>query len=82
MIAFNKTLFGIHIREWRRGEELSQADVAELMGVSPATISGWERGRSGHLLMRNFLTMCEWMERDPRDYFHDPFTHTDNPPPF
>lgn len=37
-------LWGSHIRRYRRAQSLSQAELAEKLGVEQATISRWERG--------------------------------------
>lgn len=33
------------LRDWRRGQGLTQADLAAKLGVSGATLSDWESGK-------------------------------------
>src|SRR5229473_4131860 len=39
---------GRDIREWRNKWELTQSDVANLLGVHRTTIAGWEEGKIEH----------------------------------
>jgi len=84
MITFFKVKFGYDLRKWRKKHELSQADAGELFGVHASTVCGWEKTFSRGILMSNFLMACEWMEKDPRDYFglahHDLLSVDDNTP--
>lgn len=40
----NTTVWGESIRRYRRQRDESQADIADKLGVSVQTVSGWERG--------------------------------------
>lgn len=37
-------LRGSDVKEWRAAHQLSQHELADLLGVRPLTVSRWERG--------------------------------------
>jgi transcriptional regulator with XRE-family HTH domain len=57
---------GIRIRDIRQGKNLSQAELAEQLGISHGTVSYWERGGNAKPdNLRNFAKLCsvsmEWL---------------------
>jgi transcriptional regulator with XRE-family HTH domain len=45
MKASNKPLTPEQLKSWRQARELSQNELADLLGVEVGTISRWERGQ-------------------------------------
>lgn len=38
---------GTELRHWRKQRRLTQADLADLLGIAPLTVLRWERGQQG-----------------------------------
>jgi transcriptional regulator with XRE-family HTH domain len=49
---------GSRIEEWRKKAELTQQQLATLVGVTPNTIQNWESGKSGVEQIEKFLKLC------------------------
>lgn len=57
---------GYELRKLREGTGLSVAELAKEVGVSAATISAWESGRS-NLSLNNFRKICTNLGDHPSD---------------
>lgn len=58
--------FARHLRQWRRRRGLSQARVAERVGVVQQTVAGWERGEGfARLEPDRLATVDEVYELEP-----------------
>lgn len=58
---------GEKIKIWRENKNLSQEQLAALIGVSRQSVYMWERGASEPSLTL-FLKMCEVFETDPNKF--------------
>ena len=71
---FDKELFGTRLRELRKNAGMKQAELAELLGVTPTQVGDMERGNSTTSMPRLFK-LCT--------YFHVSADYllgiTDNP---
>lgn len=65
MVRFAQALSGTPIAF--RGE------LAEIIGVDQSTLSNWihegAKGKYDFPLMRNFISACNWLDLDPRQFF-------------
>lgn len=66
---FNGAIFGRDIRRERVAHELTQDDVATLLGVHGSTVSRWECGTTTGIYVANLIAVCDLLDLDPRDYF-------------
>jgi len=67
-MAFDREQFAHDLREFRSNNGLTQAQGDELLGVT--CFQTYEY--TGHDLlptMRNFLSLCNMLDADPRKYF-------------
>ncbi|MFH1805000.1 MAG: helix-turn-helix domain-containing protein [Pseudomonadota bacterium] len=53
--------FGRQLRQWRRASEIKQDRLADILGVTQATVSRWEQGRQSpaplhHKLLQDMMT--------------------------
>lgn len=72
--------FAHKFRSWRRGEGLTQIDVAGKLGVAQSTVSGWEKGHrptpdiipmlveisGGSIILQDFFQSEEARAPNPR----------------
>lgn len=65
---FQQRLFGIHLRQFREKHDISQFDVAVLVGCSPSHVSQLEKGKLSDHKMEFLLLLCDLMQVDFRDY--------------
>jgi len=61
-------LLAIHIRQCRDKHNLSQFDVAILIGCSPSHISQLEKGKLTDHKLEFLLRLCDLMNVDFRNY--------------
>lgn len=55
--------FAKALRNWRKRMELSRAEAAAKLAVSPRTLAGWEHGRST-TMEGTLLLLMRMIERD------------------
>lgn len=69
--------FGLQLRKHREATDISAAELAEAVGVSPLTVFAWERGRSmpnGAVLFRVAAALsCSFVDLLP-DELHERVT--------
>lgn len=68
---FQQRLFGIHLRQFREKHNLSQFDVAVMVGCTPSHISVLESGKFTDHKMGTILELCDLMSVDFRDYISE-----------
>ena len=59
-------LFAQRVKEYRLAAQLSQKELAELSGVSQATISHFEQGVNRNLTLGNFIAMLRILGLEQR----------------
>lgn len=69
--GFNKIL-GQHIKQVREAKNMSQSDLASLMGINFQNISSYERGEVNPTLFW-INRLCESMEVSPEIFISDFF---------
>ncbi|WP_236096236.1 helix-turn-helix transcriptional regulator [Lyngbya confervoides] len=57
------------LAELRKGKDLTQRNLADLVGVDPSTIRNWERDRGGIETFVRVAKLCEVLECSPSDLF-------------
>ncbi|MHB2169980.1 helix-turn-helix domain-containing protein [Alsobacter sp. R-9] len=62
---------GLHIRAWRETRGLTQAELAERLGATAATVSRWESGDRG-LLVEQLVDIADVLGILATDLFRDP----------
>lgn len=45
LTAHGRAMTGDEMRAWRQRHGLTQAQAADVLGVTPECVAGWERGR-------------------------------------
>lgn len=72
-LQFNLTKFSIALKVWREMHGFSQREVAEMTGLSPATVSRMEQDEQAPD-MATFAKICDLIGFQPNDFF---VTHRD-----
>ena len=67
-IQFNLTKFSIALKLWREMHGFSQREVAEMTGLSPATISRMEQDEQAPDMI-TFAKICDLIGFQPNDFF-------------
>jgi transcriptional regulator with XRE-family HTH domain len=67
-LQFNLTKFSIALKIWREMHEFSQREVAEMTGLSPATISRMEQDEQAPDMV-TFAKVCDLIGFQPNDFF-------------
>lgn len=57
------------VAELRKKRELTQRQLADLVGVDPSTIRNWERNRNSTDTFVKLARLCEVLECTPADLF-------------
>jgi len=65
---FNLTKFSLALRIWREMHGFSQREVAEMTGLSPATVSRMEQDDQAPD-MATFAKICDLIDFQPNDFF-------------
>ncbi len=56
-----------HVAELRRARSLTQRELAQMVGVTEATIRNWENDRAGIDWFVRVAALCEALECSPGD---------------
>jgi putative transcriptional regulator len=59
----------LRLREWREQRGLTQAALAERVGIRQATVSDLERGESARLDFALLERLCEALDIEPGELF-------------
>jgi len=65
---FNLTKFALALKIWREMHGFSQREVAEMAGLSPATISRMEQDEQAPDMV-TFARICDLIGFQPNDFF-------------
>lgn len=57
------------VADLRKQKNLTQRQLADLIGVDPSTIRNWERDRGGVETFAKIAKLCEVLECVPTDLF-------------
>lgn len=57
------------VAELRKRKNLTQRELADLVGVDPSTIRNWERDRGGVDTFAKVAKLCETLECAPSDLY-------------
>lgn len=57
------------VAELRKRKNLTQRQLADLVGVDPSTVRNWERERGGLESFVKFAKLCSALECGPEDLF-------------
>ncbi|WP_231510425.1 helix-turn-helix domain-containing protein [Fischerella sp. PCC 9605] len=57
------------VAELRKQRNLTQRQLADLIGVDPSTIRNWERDRGGVDTFVKIAKLCEILDCNPSDLF-------------
>jgi transcriptional regulator with XRE-family HTH domain len=57
---------GQHIRETRKAQRLSQADLAKILGMSRTTIGQIENGTVGEIGVRKLIRILDYLDLELR----------------
>jgi transcriptional regulator with XRE-family HTH domain len=57
------------VAELRKQKNLTQRQLADLIGVDPSTIRNWERDRDGTKTFAKIAKLCEVLNCRPTDLF-------------
>ncbi len=58
-----------NIAELRKQKNLTQRQLADLVGVDTSTVRNWERNRGGVETFIRLAKLCETLDCQPRDLF-------------
>jgi transcriptional regulator with XRE-family HTH domain len=64
-----EAIYVSNIAELRKQKNLTQRQLADLVGVDPSTIRNWERNRGGVETFMRLAKLCEALNCQPRDLF-------------
>jgi transcriptional regulator with XRE-family HTH domain len=67
-LQFNLTKFSIALKIWREMHEFSQREVAEMCGLSAATVSRMEQDDQAPDMV-TFAKICDLIGFQPNDFF-------------
>jgi transcriptional regulator with XRE-family HTH domain len=68
-LHFNLTKFAVALKIWREMHDFSQREVAEMTGLSPATIGRLESDEFAPDLA-SFAKICDLVGFQPNDFFN------------
>lgn len=57
------------VAELRKQKNLTQRQLADLVGVDPSTVRNWERDRDGTKTFAKIAKLCEVLNCSPSDLF-------------
>jgi putative transcriptional regulator len=57
------------VAELRKQKDLTQRQLADMVGVDPSTIRNWERDRGGVETFVKLAKLCQVLECSPSDLF-------------
>lgn len=57
------------VSELRKLKNLTQRQLADLVGVDPSTVRNWERDRDGTKTFAKIAKLCEVLNCSPKDLF-------------
>lgn len=57
------------VAELRKQKNLTQRQLADLIGVDPSTVRNWERDRGGVDTFAKIAKLCEVLECQPSELF-------------
>lgn len=57
------------VAELRKQRNLTQRQLADLVGVDPSTVRNWERDRGGTETFVKLAKLCQILECNPSDLF-------------
>jgi putative transcriptional regulator len=64
-----ETIYVSNIAELRKQKNLTQRQLADLVGVDTSTIRNWERNRGGVETFMRLAKLCEALNCQPQDLF-------------
>lgn len=67
-LQFNLTKFSVALKIWREMHGFSQREVAEMTGLSPATVSRMEQDEQAPDMV-TFAKICDLIGFQPNDFF-------------
>lgn len=70
-LQFNLTKFSVALKVWREMHEFSQREVAEMTGLSTATVSRMEQDEQAPDMV-TFAKICDLIGFEPNDFFTVP----------
>jgi transcriptional regulator with XRE-family HTH domain len=59
------------LTELRKNKNLTQRQLADLVGVDPSTIRNWERNRGGIEVFVRIAKLCEVLDCNPHDLYSE-----------
>lgn len=71
-------MFGERIKELRKAEGMSKADLARLIDVSDVAVSYWESGRIKSINSENLLKLAAFFEVTVSELLDDPLLQQHN----
>lgn len=57
---------GDRIKTLRQARGLTQERLGDLLGVTGAAVSAWERGDTANVKLKTFLTLCDQLHTNPQ----------------
>ena len=57
------------VSQLRKRKNLTQRQLADLIGVDPSTVRNWERDRGGIEAFVRFARLCQVLECNPSELF-------------